>query len=169
MARRGNTPSPPIKPTTKPDQLVLVADAGTARMLRVSGPAGKESLTPIAQLDLPAAHLNGRELVTDQDGRLSERNRSGNGPRSASRHGSNNLDPHAVEYARFAKRISRRLETERRNGKFEELIIIAAPQFLGLLRPELSGPTRKRAVKEIAKDLVRASDAQILRSARATA
>lgn len=166
MARRGNTPSPPIKPTTKPDQLVLVADAGTARMLRVSGPAGKEALTPIAQLDLPAAHLNGREMVTDRDGRLSDRARNGNGPRTAARHGANNTDPHAVEYSRFAKRISRRLDTERRNGGFEELIIIAAPQFLGLLRPELSGPTRKRAVKEIAKDLVRASDAQILRSAR---
>lgn len=167
MARRGNTPSPPIKPTTKPDQLVLVADSGTARMLRVSGPAGKESLTPIAQLELPAAHLNGREMVTDRDGRLFDRARGGNGPRTAARHGASNTDPHSVEYSRFAKRISRRLDTERRNGRYEELIIIAAPQFLGLLRPELSGPTRKRAVKEIAKDLVRASDAQILRSARA--
>jgi protein required for attachment to host cells len=68
-------------------------------------------------------------------------------------------------YERFAKRIARRLDTERRNGDCQELVIIAAPHFLGMLRPQLSPSTRKIVVREVAKDLVRAKDAQLLRSA----
>lgn len=152
---------------TKPTQLVLVAASGNARMLRVSRRDGNESLTEVAQMQLPAAHLAAREMVTDRTGRLFARSRGGNGPRSAARHGAaSDTDPHTVEYSRFAKSISRRLDNERRKGGFDELVIIAAPEFLGLLRPHLSSPTRERTVREVSKDLVRASDAQILRSAR---
>jgi len=110
-------------------------------MLRVSRHDGNESLTEVAQMQLPA------EPQTERHGAASE------------------TPPHAG-YARFAKSVSRRLDTERRKGGFDEVVIIAAPEFLGLLRPQLSAPTRECTVREIPKDLLRASDAQILRSAR---
>jgi protein required for attachment to host cells len=55
---------------------------------------------------------------------------------------------------RFAKRISRRLDEARRKGEFDELIVVAGPPFLGLMRGEMSRPTRERVVHEIRKDLV---------------
>jgi protein required for attachment to host cells len=72
-----------------------------------------------------------------------------------------------VETERFAKRVARRLDAERRKRPIGGIIIIAAPHFLGVLRPQLSGPTRKAVTREVAKDLTRARDAQILRSALA--
>lgn len=151
---------------SKPVQMVLVADSGSARMLRINGTNGSRSLTEIAQMELPVARMASREMVTDKPGRVFDRVRRGNGPRSAARHDASDTDPHTVEYARFAKRISRRLDDARRSRAFDELFIIAAPEFLGVLRPQLSGLTRRCTVREIPKDLVRASDEQILRSAR---
>ena len=121
----------------------------------------------MALLELPAAHLLKQEMVSDKTGRVFSRGRGGAGPRSTARSGAaSDFDPHTAEYERFAKRIARRLDTERRNGDCHELVIIAAPHFLGMLRPQLSGPTQKIVVREVAKDLVRAKDAQLLRTAR---
>jgi protein required for attachment to host cells len=154
-------------PGDKPTQRVLVADGGTARLLRVTGRKGAESLTELDRLELPSAHLFAREMVSDRTGRVFDSgSRTGSGPKSVARHGAaSDFDPHAADSERFAKRIARRLDTERRNGVTGGIVIIAAPHFLGVLRPQLSGPTRKQVVREIAKDLVRATDAQILRSA----
>ncbi len=62
--------------------------------------------------------------------------------------------PRHVEAVRFARRIARRLDDARRNGEFEELIVVAGPPFLGLVREGLSRPTRARVVHEVRKDLV---------------
>lgn len=153
-------------PAARPIRLLLVADSGTARILRISGRAGSEKLSEVAHLELPAARLLKQEMVSDKTGRVFDRGRGGSGPRSTARHGAaSDFDPHAEEYGRFAKRIARRLDVERRAGNCHEIVIIAAPRFLGLLRPQLSGPTRQIVVREVARDLVRASDAQLLRSA----
>jgi protein required for attachment to host cells len=63
-------------------------------------------------------------------------------------------DPRQLEAVRFARRIARRLDAARRKDEFEELIVVAGPPFLGLVRKELSRPTRARVVHEIRKDLV---------------
>ena len=55
---------------------------------------------------------------------------------------------------RFARRISCRLDDALQKGEFEELIVVAGPPFLGLMRSELSRPARERVVHEIRKDLV---------------
>lgn len=154
-------------PVARPIRLLLVADSGTARILRVTGRSGSEKLTEVAHLELPAAHLLKQEMVSDKTGRVFDRSRGGQGPRSTARHGAgSDFDPHTAEYERFAKRISRRLDTERRNGDCQELVIIAAPRFLGVLRPKLSRPTQQIVVLEVTKDLVRAGDAQLLKAAR---
>ncbi len=62
--------------------------------------------------------------------------------------------PRQQEAVRFARRISRRLDEARRKGEFDELIVVAGPPFLGLMRREMSRPTRERVVHEIRKDLV---------------
>jgi protein required for attachment to host cells len=63
-------------------------------------------------------------------------------------------DPRQQEAVRFARRIARRLDDARRRDEFEELIVVAGPPFLGLVRSEMSRPTRERVVHEVRKDLV---------------
>ena len=66
----------------------------------------------------------------------------------------------------FAREISDRLELARARGEFDELTLVAAPAFLGLLRENLNAATRKLVVRTIDKNLVQRSEAENPRSPR---
>lgn len=168
MAKRNPRTSIRASARSAPWHLVLVADSGTARLLQLSGARGAGKLVEIALLEQPAAHLPSRELVTDRTGRVFDSGaRTGHGPKTRSRHGAqSDYDPHVEATERFARRVSRRLDVERRRGHYDGLVVIAAKHFLGVLRRQLSGPTRQWVANEVAKDLIHASDAQIMREAR---
>jgi protein required for attachment to host cells len=102
----------------------------------------------VARISDPLAHLHDRDLVSDRPGRSYE---SVGGARHAIEREN---DPRHREAVRFARRIARRLDEARRRNEYEQLIVVAGPPFLGLMRRELSGPTRQRVVHEIRKDLV---------------
>jgi len=102
----------------------------------------------VGRISDPAAHLHNRDLVSDRPGRSYE---SVGGARHAI---ARENDPRQLEAVRFARRIARRLDEARRKDEFEELIVVAGPPFLGLVRKQLSRPTRARVVHEIHKDLV---------------
>ena len=72
-------------------------------------------------------------------------------------------DPLYQEAVRFARRISCRLDDALKRGEFDELVVVAGPPFLGLVRHELSDQARQRVVHEIRKDLVH-SPVEALRS-----
>jgi protein required for attachment to host cells len=150
-----------------PVQFVLVADGGTARLLRVKGENGRKVLVDVATLERPTAHSPGRALVTDRTGRVFDSGgRTGRGAVTHSRHGANSdYDPHAIEVERFARRIARRLDLERRSKNMDELVLIAESRFLGILRPQLSASTWKIITRQAAKDLVRSDNLRILRTA----
>ena len=63
-------------------------------------------------------------------------------------------DPRQREAIRFAREIARALEEARRNAEFDQLIVVAGPSFLGLLRAELAPATKACVVHEVHKDLV---------------
>jgi protein required for attachment to host cells len=146
---------------------ILVADSGTARLLRVDGAARKRLLVEVGKLDCPPARKLPQELVSDRTGRVFARGGRGTpGPTSGISAGADNdSDPRIVQIDRFAARIGRRLDLERRSGSMSALVVIAAPRFLGRLRARLSRPTRAIVQRELARDLLRASDAQVLRAA----
>jgi len=146
---------------------ILVADSGKARLLRVDGAPRKRLLAEIAALDSPAARKLPQDLVSDRTGRVFARARVGRqGPKGVVSAGADNeSDPRIVAADRFAARIGRRLDLERRRLSMDELVIIAAPRFLGRLRARLSNPTRAILQRELARDLVRAPDAMILSAA----
>ncbi len=104
--------------------------------------------TEIGHITDPAARLHDRDLVSDRPGRSYE---SVGGARHAIEREN---DAHQQEAIRFARRVARRLDAARRKDEFEDLIVIAGPPFLGLMRKALSRPTRARVVHEINKDLV---------------
>lgn len=152
---------------TARNRYVVVADGGAARILRAPEIGGPTDLEEVARLERASAHQPARELVTDRTGRVFDSgSRTGTGPKSRARHGAqSDYDPHAVEVERFAQRVARQLDAERSRRRIDELVVIAEPRFLGVLRPKISAPTRQLVTREIARDLVGAEADQIRRTA----
>lgn len=102
----------------------------------------------VARITDPAAHLHDRDLMSDRPGRSYE---SFGGARHALERED---DPRHREAVRFARRVARRLDEARRKDEFENLVVVAGPPFLGLLRAAMSQPTKACIAREIRKDLV---------------
>lgn len=125
---------------------IVVADQAEA--IFYDTPSLQAQPKEVAHISDPLAHQHDREFSSDRPGRTYE---SVGGQRHAIERED---DPRQREAVRFAKRISRRLDEARRKGEYDELIVVAGPPFLGLMRKEMSRPTRERVVHEIRKDLV---------------
>jgi protein required for attachment to host cells len=77
----------------------------------------------VARISDPLAHQHNRDFSSDRPGRSYE-------SFGSARHAiARENDPRQQEAVRFAKRISRRLDTARRSGEFDELIVVAGPAF----------------------------------------
>jgi protein required for attachment to host cells len=114
-------------------------------MLQVTG--REQRLEEIEDLLNPEGRLQDRELADDQLGRWSGPDRPG---------GNSMPDPvspreHVVE--RFAKRVGDYLEKARTEHRFDALVLIAPPKFLGALRRELGKDTARLVADEMPKDL----------------
>jgi len=125
---------------------IVVADQAEAIFYDASSLDARP--TEVGRISDPAAHLHARDLASDRPGRSYE---SVGGARHAIERENG---PRWQEALRFARRISCRLDDALQKGEFEELIVVAGPPFLGLMRSELSRPARERVVHEIRKDLV---------------
>lgn len=72
------------------------------------------------------------------------------------------FDPHSeaisLEKEDFSKVIALTLDNMCREGRFDELIIIAEPKMLGKLRKNFSSETAKIISREIPKDLTHANN-----------
>ncbi len=75
------------------------------------------------------------------------------------------VDPKKHEAEVFAKEIAERLDKARAMGQFEELVLVAAPEFLGLLRKHLSPNTLKAVGRAVSKNLVREGEESIRKAA----
>ena len=125
---------------------ILVADQAEAVFYDAASP-GKPP-TEVGRITDPAAHLHDRDFSSDRPGRY---HASIGGGRHAFGHEN---DPRHFEAVRFARRIARRLDEARRRDEYEQLVVIAGAPFLGVVREELSKPTRERVALELRKDLV---------------
>jgi protein required for attachment to host cells len=132
---------------------VVVAESSRAKLFAWDKPSAP--LRELEDLTHPESRLHEQELTTDLPGRAFDS--AGEG-----RHAMGQVvSPKQEEAVRFAKTIGDRLESGRVEGCFEKLILVAAPQFLGLLRDSLSDNTKKLVVKEINKNLVQHDAAEI--------
>jgi protein required for attachment to host cells len=135
---------------------VVVADEAIARVLQ--WPAAGDELESVEELTDPEAHAAGAEFRYDAHGR-----RAGGagqrGPSSVTT--SSGVDVQHLEAEEFARRVAQRLEEAQQQHRYDELRIVAAPRFLGLLRKSLSGNVAKSVTEEIDKDLVKASNREL--------
>lgn len=128
-----------VKPTW-----ILVADRGRARILET---AGGSAMTEVACFSEPDARAGESALTTDRPPTVNE---SVGGARHS-------IEPHTPLRdkiaARFARLLIHALESGRNEGRFEHLVLVAPPRFLGTLHSALGDQLRARVVREIPHDL----------------
>jgi protein required for attachment to host cells len=113
---------------------IVSADSARAKVLQVAD-RGRE-LAEVEDLLNPKGHLHEGDLVTDTDE-----------PTDAVEH--------SVDL--FSKRVGEYLEKARTEHRYDKLVLVAPPKFLGKLRKQLGKEVQKLVADELDKDLYRAN------------
>ena len=66
-------------------------------------------------------------------------------------------EPKETEAKAFAQRVADELEQNLNENVYDELVLIAAPKFLGMLRDAISSQVRDTVTDEIGKDFTKMS------------
>lgn len=150
---------------------VVAANNTRARIFTLEPPARRlKDLQALqySMAELPPSRLVELEALEHPEGRLKSQaidaDRPGRSFESAGmkRHSmSREVDPKKQAAIGFAKRVAERLEHARRQGEMERLILVAAPEFLGLLRDHLGADLRRLIDEEFSLDLARMTPQQI--------
>lgn len=132
---------------------VVVAESSRARIFALHG-----LQTPMEELeDLvnPAGRAPEHDLTSDRPGRTTDSTGS-------QRHAKEpQVSPKEQVVVTFARTVADHIEQARTHGEFQNLILAAAPEFLGLLRKSLSEATRQKIKREIHKNIVREDEKNI--------
>ena len=135
---------------------VLVAHDAGARVFENQGPG--KGLTLLEEIDHPEGRMRDGELVSDRPGR-SFRKDSGDPRRAAM---SQSQGPHDRVVATFARDLVQKLQQGRMQSRYDRLVLVAPPKFLGLLRSSLDAPTGQLVVGSLHKDLARSNEAELV-------
>jgi len=132
---------------------ILIADRSRANVLH----AWPHHLRPFPTL-ASYIHAEGRLLPQERDSDAAGSVQRPGGARSL-------VEPHEdrwhVESRRFAKELGAVLERDRQSGRFDRLIVVAPPVFLGVLRETWSPKLREHVVLELAEDLMPLPDKEL--------
>jgi protein required for attachment to host cells len=133
---------------------IIAADESRARVLQVTGQ--EQRLTEIENLVNPAGRAQDRELQTDAEPRFSGHGGLGKpGASPTSGPGSDREAQGPVEHSArtFAREVGRYLDKARTEHRYDQLVLVAPPKFLGALRKELHKEVEKLVADELPKDL----------------
>jgi len=125
---------------------IVIADGDQAKVFEHEGPG--KGLRAIKDLQFEQEHLKAQEIMADKPGRAFSS--AGPGARSSMEYSS---DPVAVRERRFVERLADMLNEKQQQGKFDRLVIAAAPAALGDIRPALSDKVKETILAEMPKDL----------------
>jgi len=129
-----------------PNTWVVAADSTHAEIYlveRIGAPFKR-----IKGLASAEGQLKGRDLTTDRPGR------SGDGMGAGSHAMSAAEAPREHITDGFARDICHFLESARSRGRYDRLIVVAPPDFLGRLRKAITPAANQLVVESIAKNLV---------------
>jgi protein required for attachment to host cells len=145
----------PDPQTGKRKTWVLVADEAIAHLYELPEDGG--DLVPVEQITDPAAHTNTSEGSRDSAGRRGgdDLSMGGNVTTSAGD------QMEGRESARFAAQVATLLAERLRQKRYEALHVAAAPKFLGHLRKALAKPVTAVVARELDKDLIHETAAQL--------
>jgi protein required for attachment to host cells len=123
---------------------ILVADNVHARIFTADAPSSE--LVELEGLTHTEGRLHDREMTTDLPGRIKSADGSGHALEQPT-------DPKKHEADNFAHRIAKHLEAAHNANKFEQLLIVAEPSFLGLLRSHLPDHIKQHVCFELDKNI----------------
>lgn len=128
----------------------VIADGSRGRFYINKGPG--TGLAVAMPSDLIAESVASRKMTTDRPGRSSNH-------ATGSRHSmSPKSDVHDLTEQDLAHEIGELLDEKQKKAAFDQLVLVAAPRMLGLLRAALSDNTKKLVVCECDKDLTKVSE-----------
>jgi len=124
---------------------ILVANNTHARIFTAKTPSS--SLEEIESFAHTESRLHDREITTDLPGKI--RGEGGTGGHAFEQP----TDPKEHEASNFAHFIVHYLENAHNQNKFSQLLIIAEPSFLGMLRNQLPEKIKKLIAFELNKNI----------------
>lgn len=123
---------------------ILVADASRARLFAARGHAAPWEI--VGEFAHPQSSAKVRDIVTDRPGRVQQRTgtrRSAADPPTS---------PKEVEAQQFAQQLVSALDEGLERGSCEDVILIASPRFLGLVRQCASAKVRDAVTHSVNHD-----------------
>jgi protein required for attachment to host cells len=126
---------------------ILVADSGAARIFGTDEPTGP--ITELEAMTHPEGRMAARELTSDLPGRAFDS--AGQGRHIMEKE----VGPRQQAVIDFSHLLARRLEKARVQRELERLVLIAPPDFLGLMRKAIGGELQKLVVLELDHNLVK--------------
>jgi len=123
---------------------ILVADGAQAKVFQHNGPG--KGLSAVKDLQFEQEPLRAQDINSDRPGRRFD---SGVNHRS----GVEESDPAQQRETRFVQGVAERLETSQQEGRFDRLIVAAAPTALGDLRQAFGDRIKQAIIAELPKDL----------------
>jgi len=132
---------------------LIVADNSRARFFSMESRTGPiEETKSIVHAE---ARLHEQNMTSDLPGR-------GSGKGGEGQHAyQNKVSPKEQENINFAREISAELDKARKENKFKQIVLVAAPEFLGRLRDQMNTQTHKLVSFELAKNLAHLEAAEI--------
>ena len=134
---------------------VLAADSSHAQILQADNRA--TPLVLVEEMEHPEARMKNTDLYSDSAGRSFD---SGGQGRHAMEP---EVDAKSTEAQRFARTLCAKLRQAAAEGRYENLYVLAAPTFLGMLRECLDDNVKGRIAGEISKDVARQTAEDIRR------
>ena len=123
---------------------ILVADSSRARIFKAEK---SSAIHEVEDLSHPEGRLHEQDLTSDLPGK--DTDKGGVGKHAFQ----DQVEPKQQEAIDFAKRIARHLDESYSDKKFERLMVIAAPSFLGTLRHQFSDEISQRICFELDKNI----------------
>lgn len=123
---------------------ILVADNTRARIFTADTPSSP--LEEIEDYSHSEGRLHDREITTDLPGKIKSVGAGGHTFEQPT-------DPKKHEAENFAHSLVKHLEEAHNANKFEQLLIISEPSFLGMLRNQLPETIKKLVSFELDKNL----------------
>jgi len=136
-----------------PPAWIVVADSSACRLFTAETPAG--ALEEIESFVHPEGRMHERDLTSDLPGRAFDSKGMGRHAMEAQ------VSPKKHEAMAFAGRIARRLAEGRARREFEQLVLVAPPAFLGVLRERLDRQVRACVAREVGKNMSRLKPAAL--------
>ena len=127
----------------------VIADGGRARFVEQDDSGAFRTLSSFVSTEL---HKRSEELGLDRPGRVQE-------SATPTRHAVEpRRDLHAAAKEDFIRTVGAELAALEKEGRFDELVLVAPPGVIRDLKDSLSKPVSECVVKELQKDLTKVPD-----------